>query len=320
MSSIFKTAATTTAKTAAKTATRTVAKVAVKNAITTATKTAARRAAIASYKAAAKNVAKQISKNVAKRSSNFIKSGGKNAKVLLKKATQTASAARKSLTNFIAKNPKLVIGGVAAAAVGGFALDKFLKLNDKTYKIISINPHTVGGVLGFGSKMAIKIEYHSQGDKLRVNDTIVITDSNSSAIADGGYIIQGVNNTANPPFLIANYGSDDPEKMPVITKPATDGNMMYKTTFESQLVGVVSETAESIGKTAGGVISDIGGNVIDSVFPGISEYTTPILIFIFLVILIILLSYVKPILGGSELESTDDPEYSIMSDISPMFI
>jgi hypothetical protein len=340
MSSIFKAAANTTAEAAAKNVAEAVAKTAAKNAAEAVAKTAAKNVAEAVAKAAAKNVAeaaakaaaknaaeaaakkalkntaKEAGESAAKNSSNFIKGGEKNARGLLKRVTQSVDNARSAMTKFITKNPKLVIGVLVGAAAGGYVLNKFMTLNDKTYKVVSIKAHTIGGILGVGGPAAIKIEYQSGGDKLRVKDTIVVTDSNSAEIADGGYIIQEVNNTANPAYLIANYGPGNSTKMPNITKPANTGNMMYKTTFESQLAGAVIDAGGAIG----GIAGDIGGGVLDSVFPGISEYKTPILMFIFLVIFIVLLSYVYPMIsggskGGGDGDSDTLDDYSAISDL-----
>ena len=304
------------AKAAAKNAAEAVAKAAAKNAAEAAAKVAAKNVAEAAAKKALKNTAEEAGQAAAKNSADFIKGGEKNARGLLKRVTQSVDNAKSAMTRFVTKNPKLVIGVLVGAAAGGYILNKFMTLNDKTYNIVSIKAHTIGGVLGVGGTAAIKIEYQSQGDKLRVKDTIVVTDSNSTEIADGGYIIQEVNNTANPAYLIANYGPGNSTKMPNITKPANTGNMMYKTTFESQLAGAVTDAGGAVGNIVGDVVGDVGGGVLDGIFPGISEYKTPILIFIFLVIFIVLLSYVYPMISGSSKGGGDIlADYSVLSDL-----
>ena len=250
--------------------------------------------------ASAKTAMKSVMKNIKSISSDFIKGSEKNVKNLLGKTTQTAAEASKSLGKFVAEHPGLVVGGLAVTAIGGIALDKFLKMNDKKYDIISINAFTYGGVLGFGGSQALKIEYNSQGDKLLHNDSIVITDSNSDDNADGGYIIRKVVDTANPPYMIVNYGSDNDTSLPKIKTPATSGTLIYKTTFESQTGGLISEAA--------GIASDLGGDLVGGVvdqlteaggfLEGFAEYSTYIVYFIYIVIFFVLYSYIiSPLLS-----------------------
>jgi hypothetical protein len=282
-------------------------------------KNAAEAAAKNAAKASAKNAAKNATEAAAKNSSNFIKGSQKNAKSLLKRVTQSVDNAKSALTSFVKKNPGLVIGGLAVTAAAAYALDKFMSLNDKTYTIISINAHKMGGIAGFGGTPSIKIEYQSQGDKLRTSDTIVVTNSNSVEIADGGYIIQEVNNTAKPAYLIANYGSGDSTKMPNVTKPATSGNMMYKTTFESQIGGLLGDAAEVVGKGAGDVIAGASSGLLGDAFKGLEGYKTPIFIFLVFIVIIILFSIMPTSMFSSKSGGTEESIYIDYGNMDSIF-
>jgi hypothetical protein len=148
--------------------------------------------------------------------------------------------------------------------------------------------------MGIGGTPALKVEFQSGGDKLRVNDSVVISGSNSVGSADGGYIIRSVNLSSNPQFLILNYGDGNTTPLPTITKAGSGGTLTYKTTFESQVGGIIGDAGGAVAGSATGIV----GDVLDKAFPGFSQYETPILLFLLFIVLLVLYGYVKPLVSG----------------------
>lgn len=245
------------------------------------TQAATKQAAQAVAKQAAKQSLKTALKESIQMAINHSKIFAKNAKLLGSKVAKTepfqlASKAADASAEFVKKYPKLVVGGLAVGAVAALVLDNFMKKNDKVYKIIKILNENAGGVFGIGSKKYLKV-YYSGDDELLVNDPVVLDNTNSITTSDGTYTIykSGIDNGVR--FVLLE--TDD--EVPNITTEGSSGDLIYKTSFESQLKATLEDLG---GETAG---------FLDKVLPDIpDEYKTYIYLFIALVVVVLFYNYV----------------------------
>lgn len=271
---------------AARAASRELVKAATKKAIEAATK----KSILSTTKAAAISAIKTAAKSALEASKKFIKGVGKTSAKFAKSAKntvlQSAGDASNAMKKFVLNNPGKVIAGLAVGTAAAVAYDKFVKLNDKTFTIKAIVPKKVGGILGVGGKDALYIEYiDPENNKLRKNDIVVITDSDSKEVADGVYII--ISTTESVPSIVVGKEPDDDSPMPVLTKNGERGLLTYKTTFERQMEGLIGDTVDNVGGGAFDIvkntIDDIGDNL------GLGEYMTYIYIFLGFIILTVVI-------------------------------
>lgn len=241
--------------------------------------------------AVAKTSGKEVIEQSTKQSDNFLKTAGSKIDDVAKKPLQTADNAIKSQQNFIMRNKGLIAGGIAVGTIAGVALDKFIKMNDKKLTIILISPQTVGGVLGIGGTDAIYVEFAgNKDDSYVIGDVVVITQTNSEAVADGTYIIKKKGTVGNNFYFIVDKGSDSAQ-LPIITKNGTSGIITYKTTFESQAGQTISDAVGGVADTTG----DIIGNTGKMLGVDLSEYKTEIYIFLGFLALILFVWLVSKI-------------------------
>jgi signal peptidase I len=270
-------AATQAGRAAAEAAATQAGRAAATQAAKAAAEAAGRAAATQAAKSAARSAIKESAQLVASKAKSFITNTKTfSSKIARTKPFQLASQAADASVAFIKKNPKLIIGGLVVGAIAGVALDKFMKKNDKVYKIIKIKNEEVGGVFGIGGKKYLKVYYNSS-DTLQENDIVVLDNTNSNSNSNGTYYIYKSGKENGASFVLLQTDGN----VQNITVEGTAGDLVYKTTFESQL----KDTFTDLGGDATGIF--------DSIVPDIpSEYWIYIYIFIALVVFVILYNYV----------------------------
>jgi hypothetical protein len=128
------------------------------------------------------------------------------------------------------------------------AYNKFLKNNNRKLKIISLNQNND----------QIIIKYHPSV-KITTSDKIKIHKSNSqpSLVGHTGKVVQS--NGTDTVIISAFINGSLVE----LDENGTEGTIILKTTFESQLFNTISDTTETI--------TDFGKDVSGSVFEGLFE-------------------------------------------------
>jgi hypothetical protein len=185
--------------------------------------------------------------------------------------------------NFITKNATKIIAGGAASAVALQALNEYNDKNDKKYNVISI---TINSSL-FSNVSTISIQYTSNGDKLTNGDVFTLSDTNSIPSTDGTYTITSSSTAGNVGTLVAE------SIVPNLTANGSAGTLTYHTSFSSQLGTVAEHDANFLTKGLTTILGPTVSGLVDS--SGISQYGTPILIFISLIIFIFLwLNFIVP--------------------------
>lgn len=181
-------------------------------------------AASKSAKEAAESTAKGVGKDVGKESSD--------------------SVAKKALA-WAQKNPKLLVGGVAAASVAGLATQTFLKNNNKKLTIARIeNAPTAGDV---------QITF-LEGTRFSEKDQIDISGTDSVPSIDG---------TAEIARVLS--GTQVVIKQQALTVSGTKGRAVLKTSFENVLNSTVQDAVSHAVTGASGVVSSAVSGLTDGV-------------------------------------------------------
>ena len=217
------------------------AKLAAEKAATTAAKQAAEEAA----QAAAKKAALEAAQTAAKKA--VMKQVQAAAELAAKDAgRETSVSAAKKAAQFALKNPKLVIGGLTAAAAAGLAARRVSAVEGKKLNITKIERL---------DSATVKISY-MPALQLMVTDKVDVAGSNSTP---------NINGTLWP---IASIISRTQLTMKVpTTSGGTTGQMTVHTTFEGQLAGVAVQAGTAVVSTA----ASTAGNALTQAFPSIGE-------------------------------------------------
>lgn len=152
-------------------------------------------------------------------------------------------------TDFAKKNKKLLIGLAAATTISGIAIAAEVRMNEinnAEYKIISIKPDPENN-----KKTIITFD---PSEIIREEDTITLTNTNSTPVIDG-----------SPEFDIINMVSIRVNSP--ITKEGNSGILKIRTTFGSQFGQIVKEAVDPAIQVA----SDVTESVADSVFDTIGD-------------------------------------------------
>lgn len=227
------------AEKAAKEAAQAAAKEAIEAAAREAAQAATKEAAEAAAKKAGSTAAKEAAQAAAKDAGEMAakESAGDVAKMGAKEAAQ--SAGEKSLA-WVRRNPKLILGGVAAATLAGLALDRFLKTNDQKRTITSITHSSKGLSVKYTPPLDI-----SSGDSLTLSET------NSVPAVDGRYDVIAV--TSDSEVTVNNVVT--------LSVDGTSGTFTVHTTFGTQLLKTLGDAAEAVG--------DVGKTTVDGLWNGL---------------------------------------------------
>jgi hypothetical protein len=245
MSSLAKKVLLNSAKSAEKNAAKQAAAAAISASAKSAAKTAAKTDAKLVAKAEAKTAAQEAAELAAKKSAKDVASTAKAA-AIKSTGNETKDTALKKAAKFAADNPKLVIGGVAATAIAGASMDKFLARDGKSLTITKIEqvPSSTGTVSS-SVKITFTPSFDFQStDKVSVSGTDCAPDVNG----ENQVIAKILSKTE---ILLGR----------TIARSGSGGTLVTHTSFEAQLIDT---TADAAG-TAINVAADVGGNVVDNV-------------------------------------------------------
>ena len=234
-------------KKALKQATEAAAAAAAKNAAKTVLKTDAKALAKTEAKQAAEIAAKKEAKAV---SSDAAKTAAKST------GKETKDTALQKAAQFASKNPKLVIGGMTAAAIAGVATNKFLERNGKNLNVTKIEsvPSSVGGISSL-----VKITFSPEFD-FQSTDKVTVTKSNCQPNVDGEQ--QEITSILSKTEIILTRA---------ISNPGNSGNLVTHTSFEAQLTDTATDAASKVVDVAADVATDVGGGILNKVFPDASN-------------------------------------------------
>ena len=252
------TAATAAAKTAAEAAAKTAAEAAAKTAAEAAAKTAAeasakaaaeasaKAAAEASAKAAAEASAKAAAESSAKAASEAsAKALGESAS---KAAGESSASIAKKASEFASKNAGKIVGGLAAGAAALYAMNKANELNGKKVGITKTEAGSTGIAFGIGADKKVVLITYDPSLKIRSKDKVVITGSKTTPPMDGEFEVKSVKSETQ---VLVDVGKD-------ISAYAPGGDITLKTSFESQMLGMMTDAGEIAGDTAGNVLGAAG--------------------------------------------------------------
>lgn len=200
---------------------------------------AARQAIEAAVKASAEATTKEAAERLAREAAeaSIKKSVRENIDVAAKASIreagqQTAESAAKKNASWVAQHPKLVLGGVAAATIGGIALNNFIERDGKVLQITSIKNDDKG----------VRIQYTPMV-KITTNDIVTVKDTNTVPVLNDEFEV--VKRISDSEIII--------NRLPLNTE-GDDGEMVLHTSYESQLAGVVTDIGETAGEAAGGAV------------------------------------------------------------------
>jgi len=245
-----KTAAEAAAKAAAGSAAKTGAEAAAKTAAEAAAKTAAeasaKAAAESSAKAAAEASAKAASEASAKAAAeSSAKALGESAS---KSAGESSASIAKKASEFASKNAGKIVGGLAVGAAALFAMNKANELNGKKVGITKVEAGSTGIAFGIGADKKIVLITYDPALKIRSKDKVVITGSKTTPSMDGEFEVKSVKSDTQ---VLVDVGKD-------ISAYAPGGDLTLKTSFESQVLGMMADAGEVTGDAAGSVLGAAG--------------------------------------------------------------
>lgn len=204
---------------------------AAKDAAETAAAKAAKTASTQALEKASAEALEKASKTVTKAASEAESAAAKIVK-------QTDDDVAKASKNFIAKNPKLVAGGVGAAGLAGYAELKFKERNNKTLSITKIEQTGANSV---------QITF-TPALKLLKTDKVDILATNCSPVLNALLVpIQKI--VSDTSINVAGN----------IVMPGNTGKIVTHSSFEGQLVGAMVDA----GGAVAGVGAQIAGGVAD---------------------------------------------------------
>jgi hypothetical protein len=275
-SGILKKTLTETAEKAAKEAVEKAAKEAAEKTIKEAAEKTIKEAAEKTIKEAAEKTVKEASEKTVKESAE------KAAKEAAEKTAQeTAEKTGKEVGEKTGmsslKKAGIVAGGLAATGVAAYTfIDPVVEMNRKnstTYTIIKIEDNSS---LIDTSAALISI---SPGEKISLNDTITIVDSDSRPSVDGSYKPSKIISDSQFEIVIPSH----------ILTNGTHGKMTLKTDYNTQLsqttqaeAGVVTNVLGGVGSVVGNVVGGVGSGLLSGL--GINY------VWIIVIIILILLS------------------------------
>jgi hypothetical protein len=198
-----------------------------------ASRAAAREAASGGTAAAIKSAAEKASRDVVHES---VESTARAEAETASRSgvKQTAESATKAKDNWLLKNPKLVIGGIAATTIASVALARFVAAQGKVLTITAI------GTDGVTYKPA---------QRLFSTDSLAVSKTDSVPVIDGTYTdLTPLSETQ------VRFSTRAP-----ITGDGKNGTMVVTTTYEAQVAGVLGDAAKGTLDVAGDAVSDVFG-------------------------------------------------------------
>ncbi|KAF6252143.1 hypothetical protein COO60DRAFT_1644268 [Scenedesmus sp. NREL 46B-D3] len=208
------------------------ASTAAKEVASEAAEAGARSAALIAAKGAGSEAAQAGAKQSA---SNAATAAAKRA------GSETSQSAMAKAGQWAKQHPGLVVGGLTAATIAATATAKFAKRNNRTLRIVSIEPYGSNQVL-------LKYE---PSETITKHDQVTLSGTDSQPSLDGKWPVAAA--VSSSAIILDTTGKR-------LLKPATKGSLVLHTTFESQLSNVVSGAAETVtGSVASGVTGTIGG-------------------------------------------------------------
>jgi hypothetical protein len=260
------------AKDAAKQAAKDVAEKAAKDVAERAAKDVAEKAAKDVAEKAAKDVAEKAAKDVAEQAAKDV--AEQAAKDVAEKAAKDVA---KTSAADVAKKAAIVTGGLAAAGLAAYTfIDPVAEMNRKnstTYTITKIEDNS--SLIGTSAAL-ISI---SPGEKISLNDTITIADSDSRPSVDGSYKPSKIISDSQFEIVIPSH----------ILTNGTHGKMTLKTDYNTQL----SQTTQAEGGVVGNVLGGVGsvvGNVVGGVGSGLLSGLGINYVWIIVIIILIVFS------------------------------